>query len=84
MMPMGVQGRDQRGSFQNDADAGVLVTVNVTFMPLGTTEEPFQIQVVPRKVRHVFADEQAGGKGVHSLGHRLPLWLVRALEASLE
>jgi hypothetical protein len=84
MMLMGVQGRDQRGSFPNDTEASVLVTVNVTLVPLGTPREPFQIQVVPRKVGHVFADEEAGGKGVHGPGHRLPHRMVGPLEASLQ
>ncbi len=43
--------------------------------------DEFQIQVVPRKVRHVFAHEQAGGKGVPGPGQRLPPRLVRTLEA---
>lgn len=81
---MGVQRYDQGGPFQNDADAGMLVTVNTTFVPLGTTKESFQIQVVTRQIGPVVAHEKAGGKGVHRLGHRLPHRLVRALEASLE
>lgn len=84
MMQVGVQGGNQRGSFHDDPHACMAVAMNATLMPLGATKEPFQIQIVTGNVGHVFADEQAGDKGVHGLGHGLPHRLVRALEASLE
>lgn len=84
MMQVGVQGGDQRGSFHDDPHARMTVAVDATLVPLGTAKEPFQIQIVTGNVGHIFADEQAGDKGVHGLGHRLPHRLVRALEASLQ
>ena len=84
MMQVGVQGGKQRGSFHDDPHACMAVAMNATLMPLGATKEPFQIQIVTGNVGHVFADEQAGDKGVHGLGHGLPHRLVRALKASLE
>lgn len=84
MMQMGVQRGDQCGSFHDDAHAGMSVAMNATLVTLGATKEPFQIQIVTRKVGDVFADEQAGGKGVHGFGHRLPHRLVRPLETSLQ
>jgi len=84
MMQVGVQHGDQRGSFRNEAHARMSVAMNATLVTLGATKEPFQIQIVTRKVRHVFADEKAGGKGVHGLGQRLPHRLVRSLEAALQ
>ena len=81
---MGVQRGDQGGSFHDDAHARVSVAMNATLVALGTTKEPFQIQIVTRKVGEVFADEKAGGKGVHDLGHRLPHRVARSLEASLQ
>ena len=83
-MQVGVQHGDQRGSFHDDAHTRVSVAMNATLVALGTTEEPFRIQIVTRKVGHVFADEKAGGKGVHGLGHRLPHRMVGPLEASLQ
>lgn len=84
MMPVGVQRGDQRGSFHHDTHARMSVAMNATLVALGTTEEPFQIQIVTRKIGHVFTDEQARGKGVHGLGHRLPHRMVGPLEASLQ
>jgi len=84
MMQVGVQHGDQRGSFHHDTHARMSVAMNATLVALGTTEEPFQIQIVTRKVGHVFADEQAGSKGVHGLGHRLPHRMVGPLETSLQ
>lgn len=82
MMQVGVQGGDQRGSFHDDPHARMAVAMNATLVTLGATKEPFQIQIVTRKVGHLFADEKAGGKGVHGLGHRLPHRMVGPLEAS--
>jgi len=79
MMQVGVQYGDQRGSFHNDAYARMSVAMNATLVALGTTKEPFQIQIVTRKVGHVFAYEKAGSKGVHGLGHRLPQGMSRPL-----
>jgi hypothetical protein len=84
MMQVGVQHGDQRGSFHHDAHPRMSVAMNATLVPLGATKEPFQIQVVTREVGHLFADEKAGGKGVHGLGHRLPHRMVGPLEASLQ
>jgi len=79
MMQVGVQHGAQRGPFHNDAHARMSVAMNATFVALGATKEPFQIQIVTREVGHLFADEKAGGKGVHGLGHRLPQGMVRPL-----
>jgi hypothetical protein len=79
MMQVGVQYGDQRGSFQDDAHARMSVAMNATLMALGATEESFQIEIVTRKVGHVFAYEKAGSKGVHGLGHRLPQGMIRPL-----
>ncbi len=84
MMQVGVQHGDQCGSFHDDTHAGMSVAMNATLVTLGATKEPFQIQIVTRKVRHLFADEKAGGKGVHGLGHRLPHRMAGPLEASLQ
>ena len=84
MVQVGVQHGDQCGSFHDDAHAGMSVAMNATLVALGITKEPFQIQIVTRKVGHVFADEKAWGKGVHGLGHRLPHRRARSLEASLQ
>ena len=79
MMQMGIQYSDQGGSFQDDAYAGMLAAMDATLVALGTTKEPFQIQVVTRKIGQVFAYEKTGDKGVHRLGHRLPHGMVRPL-----
>ena len=83
-MQMGVQHGNQRGTFNDDAYARMSVAMNATLMPLGTTKEPFQIQVVPWKIRQVFAYEKTRGKGVHGLGHRPPHRMVGPLKASLQ
>jgi hypothetical protein len=83
MMQMGVQHRDQRGAFYDNAYARMSVAMNATLVALGATKESFQIQVVTRKIGHVFAYEKPPGKGVHGLGHGLPHRMVRPLEASL-
>lgn len=84
MVQVGVQGGNQRRAFHDDAHAGMAVAMDATLVPLGATEEPFQIQIVTGKIGHFFADEQAGDKSIHGLGHRLPHRLVRASKASLE
>jgi len=84
MMQMGVQHSDQRGPFNNDAYARMSVAVNATLVALGTTKEPFQIQVVTRKIGYVFAYEKTGDKGVHGLGHRLLHRMVGPLKTSLQ
>lgn len=84
MMQVGVQGGDQRGAFHDDPHTRMAVAVDAALVTLGATKEPFQIQIVTRKVGHLFADEQTGDKGLHGLGHRLPHRLVGLLEAPLQ
>lgn len=84
MMQVGVQGDDQRGAFHDDPHARMAVAMDAALVPLGAAKEPFQIQIVTGDIGHVFADEQAGDKSRHGLGHLPSYRLVRALEASLQ
>jgi hypothetical protein len=56
----------------DDANSGMAVTVNVSLVALGKTEEAFQFKVVVGQVRLLAADEQAGEKAGHDFAHVLP------------
>jgi len=69
MPQMGIQGRHQRRTFQNDTHAGVTTPVNAALMALGLSEPAFQVQIVAGQVRVVGADEQPRRETGHRSGH---------------
>jgi len=68
MLLVGVQRQHQRGAFQNDTDARMMVAVNAPFMPLGQAEESLQIEIVLGQFQ-VAAREQPRPEAGHDLGH---------------
>lgn len=71
MTNVGVEGQEERRPLDDEAHAGMSVTMDAPFVSLGQPEPPFQRQVVVRK-SVVIADlhEQPGGEALHHAGHR--------------
>ena len=68
---MGVQGQDQGGTFLNDADTGMLVSVDASFVAFGLPEPAFQIKIILWQLGIVAADKQARLETGHDFGHVL-------------
>lgn len=64
----------------DDANPSVPVTVDVSFVAFGKTEEAFQIEIVVGQVRLLAADKQAGEKAGHYLAHVLSNRIIAGLE----
>ena len=71
MSEMGIQRRDEGGSFLDDAHPGMGVSVDASFVSFGGAEESFEIQVVVGQNRIVFPHEKSGMEAQHHLGHVL-------------
>jgi hypothetical protein len=71
MSEMGIQRRDEGGSFLDDAHPGMGVSVDASLVSFGGTEESFEIQVVVGQSGIVFSHEESGMEAVHGLGHML-------------
>ena len=71
MSEMGIQRRDEGGSFLDDAHPGMGVSVDASFVSLGGTEESFEIEVVVGQNGIVFSHEKSGMEAQHRLGHML-------------
>jgi hypothetical protein len=57
MRQVRVQGQDQCRTFLHDPHPGMTMAVNPTLMALGLAEPPLQVEIVPRQVRVVTAEE---------------------------
>lgn len=68
---MGVQGQQQGRTFLDDADTGMLVSVDASFVALGLPEAAFQIEIVLRQLGIIAADEQARLEAGHHSAHVL-------------
>lgn len=77
---MGIKDGDESWSFLNDANSGVAVAVDMSFVAFGNAEESLKIEIVVGQVRLVAADKQAGEKAGHHLSHVLPDWIVAGLK----
>lgn len=71
MLRVSIQGQKERGSFLHDPHPRMGVPVDVPLVPLGLSEEAFQIQVVRGKVQQVISDEQAWSKPLHDAADML-------------
>ena len=52
-----IQGMHQRRTFLHNPDAGVFVSMNAAFVPLGLAKPAFQVEIVAWLVRVVAAHE---------------------------
>ena len=59
----------------------MLPPVNASLVSLGLFEPAFQVQIVPRQVQVVTADEQSRLKAAHHLGHVLMQRIFAGLES---
>ncbi len=57
MSQVRIQGQDQRWTFLHDPHPGMTMAVNPTLMALGLAEPPLQVEIVPRQVHVVTAEE---------------------------
>ena len=71
MSEMGIQRRDEGGSFLDDAHPGMGVSVDASFVSFGGTEESFEIQIVSGQNGIVFSHEESGLEALHRLSHML-------------
>ena len=77
---MRIQGVDHRRPFVDDAYPRMAMTVDPTFVTLGQAKPSLKIEVVLEFLELVFADEKAGEKANHHLGHVLANRIIRLLE----
>ena len=68
---MSVQGQQQAGTFLNDADTGMFVSVDASFVAFGLSEPTFQIEIVLRQLGIITADKQARLETGHDFAHVL-------------
>ena len=66
-----VQGVDQRAAFLHDADSGVVMPVNASFVPLGVAEPAFQIEIIAWQLHRIAPGKEPGLKTAHPLSHLL-------------
>ena len=78
---MCVQSVHQRWSLQNDANPRVAMTVDSPLMTLGQSKPPFEIEIVVDFFELALADEKAGQKADHHLGHLAANRILCALES---
>ena len=79
---MGVQGMNQRRSFQDDPDPRVAVAVDAALVTLRQAEPTLQIQVVADLLERPLADEQTGQEARHHHGHLSVNRVIGPFEAS--
>jgi len=84
MIEVSIQGQGESRTFQDDPNASVATAMNTPLVALGTAKEAFEVEVVAREVRDVFAHEEPGSEGLHGLGHGLAPRMDRAAESLLE
>jgi hypothetical protein len=70
-MQVRVEYGDQSRPLLNDANPGMAVPVDMSFMTFGKSEESFEIEIVVGQVRLIVTDEQAREKTGHDLAHVL-------------
>ena len=68
---MHIQGMHQGRTFLHNPDAGMFVSMNVTFVPLRLTKPAFQVEIVARLVGVVTTHEQPPTKAGHDFAHVL-------------
>ena len=71
MSEMGIQRRDEGGSFLDDAHPGMGMSVDASFVSFGGTEESFEFEVVSGSPGIVFPHEESRMEALHRLGHVL-------------
>jgi hypothetical protein len=71
MSEMGIQRRDEGGSFLDEAHPGMGVSVDVSRVSFGEPKEAFEVEVVLGGLGIVFPDEESGMETLHRLGHVL-------------
>ena len=81
MRRVGVESRHQRGSFENDANPRVAMTVDPPLVTLGQAKPALQIEVVPDLFKLALAHEKTGEKARHHLDHLTVNRILRTLEA---
>ena len=79
-MQMRVEYGDERRPLLNDANPGMAVAVDMSFVAFGKSEESFEIEIVVGQVRLIVTDEQARKKTGHDLGHVLTNRIAVRLE----
>ena len=84
MSEMGIQRRDEGGSFLDDAHPGMGMSVDASFVSFGGTEESFEIEVVSGQDGIVFSHEKSGIEAQHRLGHMLSDGVFVRLEGLLK
>jgi len=84
MCQVRVEGQQQCGAFLNDADPGMLATVDTALMPFGLFKPALQLEVVLRHVRLFPANKEPRGKTGHDVTHMLPDGIVALLELLLQ
>ena len=77
---MGVQGQHQGGTFLNDADTGMLVSVDASFVAFGLPEPALQIKIILRQTGIVAANKQARLETGHDFAHVLRYRIVVRLK----
>jgi len=68
---MGIQRRNEGGSFLDDAHPRMGVSVDASFVSFGGTEESLEFEVISGFPEIVFPHEESGMKALHRLGHVL-------------
>jgi hypothetical protein len=81
MRRVGVESRHQRGSFENDANPRVAMTVDPPLVTLGQAKPALQIEVVPDLFKLALAHEKTGEKARHHLDHLTVNRILRTLES---
>ena len=81
MRRVGVESRHQRGSFENEANPRVAMTVDPPLVALGQAKPALQIEVVPDLFKLALAHEKTGEKARHHLDHRTENRILRTLES---
>src|SRR6516165_11433555 len=76
-----VQSMNQCWSLQYDANPRVAMTVDSSLMTLGQSKPPLEIEIVLDLFKLALADEKAGEKADHHLGHLVANRILCTLEA---
>ena len=71
MSQMGIQRRDEGGTFLDDAHPRMGVSVDASLVSFWGTEESFEFEVVSGGPGIVFPHEESGIEALHRLGHVL-------------
>lgn len=71
MSQMGIQRRDEGGSFLDDAHPCMGMSMDASLVSFGGTEESFEFEVVSGFLGIIFPHEESGMEALHRLGHVL-------------